>query len=203
VKAKRLIPAALIIILVAIGGLLFFNTPPAALPTLVFKGYDSSATNGSVIANLELRNTTHRAIWLNYSGSESPFGPEFLEKPTVVPPKLTNGTETNHYSLRAGSFFLFGKKVLPGDSVRLEFPLRSGESAKLVGVTYYLGRFSDGNDFLSHLWRPYLDSKAPWKDKAAFYWQRFRGRFKAPERHEIWCKDLLSFQEGITNSLPK
>jgi hypothetical protein len=98
---------------------------------------------------------------------------------------------------------MHGEKVLPGNTVRLEFPLRSGESAKQVGVSYYFGRFSDGNDFLSNLGTPALDSRASWKHKAVFYWQRFRRGLKAPQRLEIWCADSLSFQAGTTNSPPK
>jgi hypothetical protein len=189
-RAKRLIPAALIILL-AIGGLLlFFNTPSNSRPTLVFNGYQISATNTNAIAKLELRNTTGRTIWLRYSGSVSPFSPPFLEQPTVVPP-------TN-----VARIFFQGKKVLPGDSLRLEFPLRSGEPARLVGLIYYFGKFSDGIDFLQHMRVPALDSRANLKVKVAFYWQKFRRRFEAPERHEIWCNDLLSFQDAITNSPP-
>jgi hypothetical protein len=199
VKAKRLIPPSLIVLLAVGGLLLFFNTPSTSPPTLVFKGYEISATNTNTIAKLELRNTTGRTIWLYYSGSRPPFGPQFLERADSESSKPTNGIET---SLRFGNSFIEGKKVLQGDSVQLEFPLHSGESAKRVGTIYYLGRFSDSGDFVSHFWKPYLDSNANWKVKAAFYWQRLSGKFKAPEGHEIWCNDLLSFQDAITNSPP-
>jgi len=151
-RAKRLIPVAAIVLL-AVGALLFFNTTPRLHPTLVLNGYELSATNTNAIVKLELRNTSRRPIWLYYSGSESPLQPEFLEKPIVVPPKPASGFGTNVYADRVGSFFLYGKKVLPGGSSRLEFPVHSRESPKHVGVVYYVGKFSDGNDFLSHLWR--------------------------------------------------
>jgi hypothetical protein len=174
---------------------------PSVHPTLVLNSYEVTGTNTN--AKLELRNTTWRPVWLYYSGSEFPLQPPFLERPTVVPLKAANGFGTNIYSLRVGHFFMHGEKVLPGDSIRLEFPLRSGESPKHVGVSYYVGNFSDGNDFVNHFLRPYLDSKANLKDKARFYWRRFRERFKSPERREIWCEDLLSFPEAATNSPPK
>jgi hypothetical protein len=205
VKTKRLIPAAVIIILVAIGGLLlFFNTATTPRPMLVFRGYEISATNTNAIAKLELRNTTGRDIWLCYSGNEPPLRPPFLEKAAAVPPNLTNNIRTNVYSYMAmGSIFLVVGEVLPGDSVRLEFPLSSGVSAKHVGITYFVGKFSGERDFLRHYFKRYLVINANWKDKAAFYWQRLRGKFKAPERHEIWCEDLISFQDAITNSPPR
>lgn len=201
-RAKRLVPAAFVIV-IAIGSWLLFNTAPTSPPTLVLNRYEASATNASAVAKLELRNTTGEAIWLYYCGSEFPLAAPLLERPTAPPPKPANGMETNIYSLSVGSFFMRGEKVLPGSTVRLEFPLRAGEPAKQVGVSYYFGRFSDGNDFLSNLRTPLLDSRASWKDKGVFYWQRFRRRLQAPQRHEIWCADSISFQAGTTNSVPK
>jgi len=196
-RAKRLIPA--FIVLIIIGGLLlFFNTASPSRPILVLKGY-GSATNDSVVANIELRNTTGRDIWLCYRGSRPPFGPQFLERSTASPSTPTNRIETS-LRVHLGFSFIEGKKVLPGDSVPLEFPLNSGESAKQVGVIYYFGRFSDSADFVSRFWKPNLESKANWKDKAAFYWRKLTGKFKAPERHEIWCNDLMSFEAATTNS---
>jgi hypothetical protein len=110
--------------------------------------------------------------------------------------------ETNVYSIGARSFFTQGEKVLPGSSIRLDVPLHSGEPPEYVGVSFYFGRFSDGNDFLSNLWTPLLDSRANWKDKWVFYWQKFRRSLKAPEHHEVWCADSLSFQAGSTKFPP-
>jgi len=110
--AKRLMAAAFIVLIIIGGLLLFFNTAPSSRPTLVFKGYDSSATNGSVMANLELRNTTGRDIWLYYSGwryasRRYRLRPEFLEKPTTVPRKLMDETNVNSL-FPGGSFGAFG-----------------------------------------------------------------------------------------------
>jgi len=196
-RAKRLIPTALIF-LIAIGGwLLFFNSAPPSRPTLVLKGYEISSTNIYAMAKLELRNTTGRDIWLCYWASEASEFPshlQFLERSTVGPPKLTNDFKAFPYS--------FAEKVLPGDSVRLKFMLHSGQPADYIGINYYSGRFSDETDFLSQLFRSYLDNKVNWKYKASFYWQRLTGKIKRPERHEIWCNDLLSFEAATTNSLP-
>jgi hypothetical protein len=200
--AKQLILGALIVLIIIGGLLLFFNTASTSRPMLVFKGYEISATNTNAMAKLELRNTTGRDIWLCYRGSRPPFGPQFLERSTASPSKPTNLIETS-LRVHLGFSFIEGKKVLPGDSVPLEFPLNSGESAKQVGVIYYCGRFSDSADFVSRFWKPNLDSKANWKEKAAFYWRRLTGKFKTPERHEISCDDLLSFEAAITNSPPK
>jgi hypothetical protein len=201
-RAKRLIPAAIVIVIV-MGGLLLLNLRRSSTPVLVFIGYEGSATNAIAIANLELRNTTRKTIWLRYSGTEYPLKPPLLELPKKPLTKLTNGLETNIYSIRVGSFFMHGEKVLPGNSVRLDVPLHLGEPPKQAGVSYYFGRFSDGNDFLRNLRTPLLDSRANWKDRAVFYWQRFKKRLKAPQRHEIWCEDSLSFQAGTTNPPPK
>jgi hypothetical protein len=192
--AKRLIPAA-IIILVAIGGLLLFNTATTPPPTLVFKGYEISATNTNAMAKLELRNTTGRDIWLCYCVSEFPSHLQFLERSTAGPPKLTNDFRAFPYS--------FAEKVLPGDTVQLKCPLNSGEPAKHVGINYYFGKFLDENDFLHHLSTPVLLRKLDGTLKPVSFWQRLRGKFKAPKRHEIWCNDLLAFEAATTNSLPK
>ncbi len=184
------------------GGMLLLNTPRTSSPTLILNEYEGSGTNAGAIAELELRNTTGKAIWLSYSGSEFPLRPPLLERPTGPLPKPAHGMGTNVYSLRVGSFFMRGEKVLPGSSIQLDVPLHPGESPKRVGVSYYFGRFSDGNDFLSNLGMPLLDSRANLKDKTAFYTQRFRRKLKAPQRHEIWCADSLSFQARTTNSLP-
>ena len=118
-----------------------------------------------------------------------------------VPSESTNSLETKVYSFSVGSFFTQGEKVLPENSVLFDFPIHSGEPEKQVGVCYYFGTFSDGNDFVSNLWTPLLDNRANLKDKASFYWQRLRRR--PPQRHEIWCPDALSFQSGTSNSPPK
>jgi hypothetical protein len=185
------IPTA-IVIAIAVGGLLLFNSQRPSTPVLVFIGYEASPSNASAIAKLELRNTTRKTIWLRYSGTEFPLRPPLLELPAKPTPKLTNGIALN---IRLGSFFTHGEKVLPGDSVRLDVPLHSGESPKQVGVSYFSGSFSDSNDFLGHLRVPLLYRRASWKDKALFYWQRFGRKLKAPHRQEIWCPNVLSFQE--------
>jgi hypothetical protein len=122
-RAKRLIAAASVIV-IAIGGLLFFNTKRTSAPTLVLIGYEDSPTNASATAKLELRNTTGRAVWLRYlshSGQEFPLRPPLLERPTVRPRKAVNGMGTNIYSLSIGSFFMRGEKVPPGSTVDWSF----------------------------------------------------------------------------------
>lgn len=200
-KSKRLIPLVSILV-IGVGSLLFFNTPPSSPPTLVFKGYERSATNDDVTAKLELRNTTDKVIWLKYySGSGYPLTPPFLVRPIVPPPKSTNDMGTK-ITFGFGSFITSGEKLLPGSTVLLEFPLHSGEPAKQVGISYYHGNFSNGFDFVTSFYTPFLDDRANLKDKAAWYWQRFKRKLNAPQHHEIWCADVMSFQAGATNASP-
>ena len=180
---------------------MFWNARPNSYPVLAFKGYERSRTNAAQFARLELRNTTSRAIWLRYSGAEFPLSPPFLERPIAVPPRATNAIETNVYSIRLGSFFMHGEKLLPGTSLPMDFPLHSGEPAKQVGISYYVGTFVDGNDFISNLGTPLLNKSANWKDKAAFQWQKYKRRLsRSPKHHEIWCENPLAFQAGISNN---
>ncbi len=194
----RISTAIVVVIVIVVGGLLLLSSQRSSTPVLVFIGYEGSASNASAIAKLELRNTTRNTIWLRYSGTEYPLRPPLLELSTKPTPKLTNGIALN---IRLGSFFMRGERVLPGDSVRLDVPLHPGEPPKQVGVSYHFGRFSDGNDFLGHLGVRLLDSRANWKAKALFYWQRFGRRLKAPHRHEVWCTESLSFQRNASNQV--
>src|SRR5262249_13901387 len=162
----------------AIGSLLFFSPAPSP-PKLVLTGYERFATNANEKAKLELRNTTGRVIWLIYSGSGSPLKPPLMERPTVPPPLPTNGS--NVYELHLGSFFMQGEKVLPGNTVRLEIPVRSEESPKQVGLSYYIGKFSDETDFLNHVCTPLPSNSGNLKDRAVYYWQRFRRKLRTPE----------------------
>jgi hypothetical protein len=90
--------------------------------------------------------------------------------------------------------------LLPGQSLLLEFPLVPGKPASQVGVDFYVGNFRDGNDFLSNLQTPLLGSNVSFKDKAAFYWEKTKRRFKALKRYEVWCPQAVCFQAGTTNT---
>ena len=158
------------------------NKRPSLCPVLVFKAYEGSAANSGQVAKLELRNATKRAIWLSYSGSEFPLSPPFIERLAAVPPKATNATKTNVPSIRLGSFFMHAEKLLPGNSMLFDFPLHSGEPTKQVGIWYYLGTFVDGSDFMDNLRTPVLNQRANWNDRGAFYWQKLKRSFRAPQK---------------------
>jgi hypothetical protein len=186
--------------IIVVAGFGTLNFRPDGEPLLIFKGYSARTTNGTQLATFELRNPSKRAIWLCYSGTEFPLKAEFLERPMTVPTCEENTQQTNVYILSVGSFFMQGEKVLPGGSLMLEFPLISGKPASQIGVCCYAGKFSDGNDFLSHLGTPLLDQKATWKEKGEFYFENARRRFKAPKRYEIWCSQPVCLQPSRSDT---
>jgi hypothetical protein len=198
-KTQRLVFLGVIILGFVIGlNLLYAHSD--ADPVLVFKGYSPSATNTTQVAQFELRNMRSRAIWLYYSGREFPLGAPLLERPVAVPARREDTQQTNVYSLSAGSFFMHGDKLLPRQSLLLEFPLSSGKPASQVGIYFYVGRFKDGNDFLGYLGTPGLDSNASLKDRGAFYWEKAKRRFRAPKRCEVWCPQPVCFQEDTSHT---
>ena len=174
-----------------------FGLPGRQLdPVLVFAGYSSVPTNATRIANFELRNASHRAIWLSYGGREFPLAAPLLERHVGVPTKA-NSSQWN-ISASIGSYFEEGKRVLPGRSLLLEFPLVSGQPASQVGVAFYVGNFNDGNDFLGNLGIPLLDLNANLRDKAAFYCEKLKRSFRSAERHEVWCPQIVCFEDAAS-----
>jgi hypothetical protein len=192
-KRQRLIILASIILIVFVG-FVYWNAGSSSHPVLVFKGYERSGTNAAQSAKLELRNTTRTPIWLLLEGEKFPLSPGFLERPMVIPPKTTNGVETIFRNLRIGSFFMNGKKLLPGDSLGLEFPLVSGKPPEQGGLTCYVGDFKDGNDFINNVMIVLLDDRATLKERIKFFWEKIKRSLKAPRHFEVWCPQPLSFQ---------
>jgi hypothetical protein len=131
-----------------------------------------------------------------FGGEEFPLNPPFLERPLVEIPTNGNGNGTNLYSIKAGSFFMRGEEVHPGASLILDFPLISGKPPELVGISYYTGSFNDGNDFIGNLGVPLANTGASLRDKAEFFWERFKRRLRGPQYHEVWCSQSLSFQKA-------
>jgi hypothetical protein len=160
---------------------------------LVFKGYEGATSNTAQIAIFQLRNNSRRTIWLCYTGTEYPLRAPFLEEPISV------RKETNVYRISLGSFFMHGEKVLPGKDLALEFPLIYGNPAERVGISYYVGSFKDGTDFLGSLRRP-LPSSATLAGKIAFCWNNSKRRISAPKRYEVWCPEPVSFQASTSNT---
>jgi hypothetical protein len=201
VKTQRLI-ASLFFVAACLSVFALFNSRPSPRPCLLVRAYEGSTSNAVQVAKLELHNTTSKDIWLYYSGEEFPLRPPFIERRLSVLPTAANASETNVFSVRIGHFFMHGEKLVPGDSVVLDFPLHDGEPAKLVGVSYYLGTFADGNDFIGNLGTPLLDDRANLKQRAEFYFQKFRRSFRAPKQGEVWCSTALSFRsvEGPKNN---
>jgi hypothetical protein len=206
--ARRLWAAAFIAIGLAVAAVLASLLAsgragrPSGTPALAFKGYSTRATNGEQIADFELRNTTTRAIWLCYSGGQGPLRAPFLERPINIPANTGDNKETNVWELNIGSFFITGKKVLPGRSVPLEFPLTPGTPTTQVGIDYYVGRFKDGNDFLGSIGTSLLDRNANLKRKAEYFWEKLQRSLKAPRRYEIWCQEPVCFQTSTANAPP-
>jgi hypothetical protein len=176
------------------------SAEPGSRPVLDFEGYERSETSAGQVAKLKLRNTTSKPIWLFLSG-ENFSRPEFLERPVAVQPPGRNDPRTNVHSIRLGSFSISGKRVLPGKSLEMEFPLVSGKAPEQVGLCYYVGNFKDGNEFIHSLRLPLLIGRASLKDKVEFYWENFKRKLTAPKCYEVWCAQPLSFQTGkATNS---
>src|SRR6266404_3885388 len=115
------------IALTAIVALRLTSAQQNADPVLVFKGYSLAPTNTTQVANFELRNTSGRAIWLYYSGTEFPLRAPFLERPIAAQPPTNNARQTNVYSLSLGSFFMHGEELPPGQKLLLEVPLISAK----------------------------------------------------------------------------
>src|SRR5277367_5141863 len=105
-----------------------------ASPIVEFKGYESHRTNRNVFAEFELRNVTARPIWLFFGGTNFPLDPPIIQRPLVKLPE-----PTNVYSLTAGSFFMNGQKVPPGECFRIDFPLTPNSPMEQVGIYYYTG----------------------------------------------------------------
>ena len=186
------------IVLTVIAAVILSSAHRDAEPVLVFKGYRSTPTNATQVANFELRNMSSRVIWLSFGGREFPLSATFLERPLVRPPNTNNTQWTISASI--GSYFEQGEKLLPGQNLLLEFPLVSGKPASQVGVDFYVGNFRDGNDFLSNLDTPLLCSDASFNEKATFYWEKTKRRFKAVKRYEVWCPQAVCFQASSTNT---
>jgi hypothetical protein len=193
-KRRLLILASLF--LVALAGILWKTrtTPP---PVLAFKWYGRSATSGNQTATFELRNTTRSSIWILYSGGWLSGGPGFVKRPVVVAPPMAKNA-AGIYSLSAGSFFMRGKIIFPGDSLILEFPLDSATPAQQVGIRYYTGHFKTENDFLDSLFitmPPPLPNDASLNQRIGFYWDKAKNSFPSfKSQHEVWCPQPVSFQ---------
>ena len=109
-------------------------------PVLLFRGYGSDETNKAKVAKFELRNTTTKTIRLDYEGSKPPLtAPILVRAVTPVKPSDTN------WSVRASFRHWFTEEhvLLPGKTLRLEFPLVPGDAAVQVGLEYYLNRLED------------------------------------------------------------
>lgn len=177
-------------------GLLFEIHEPSSDPVLVVEGVERSETNSTQLVKLRLDNRSRKSIWLLFSGEGFPLRPPFLELSAAV---MANNT--NVYSIiRAGSFFMHGEEVLPGKSLSLDFPVVSGEPAKQVGVSYYVGDFKDGNDFTSSLGILVLANQASLKDKIEFFFDKFKRSLKRPKYGEAWCAQALSFRSGVSTN---
>src|SRR5208283_3400883 len=158
-KKSRLVFLAFFVLVLA-AGLIFWLARPGSRPVLVFKGYEPAGTNSTRIARLELQNTTRKTFWIEFAGTEFPLSPGFLVRPMVAPPRATNGAETNLYSFAVGRFFMRGERLPPGETLKLDCPLRSGTAPEWVGISCYLGKFRDGNDFIDSLGIQVLDDRA-------------------------------------------
>lgn len=196
-KRRRLIILASFI-LIALAGFVFCNMGSSSRPVLAFIAYGRSETSSAQFAKLKLKNTTDTPIWLFWSGEAgSPLNPGFLEKPMTVPHNATNGVETNSsrfYSLRAGSFFMHGQGLLPGENLELDLPLVSGKPPEQVGISYYAGNFKDDNDFFNNMVTQLQPDSASLKDRIRYWWQKSKRLFKTRKHYEVWCPQALSFQ---------
>jgi hypothetical protein len=106
---------------------------------------------------------------------------------------------TNVYSLSAGSFFMNGEKVPPGENFKLDVPLAPNNPLEQVGVYYHTGKFKDANDFTSNLGISTQRSDANLMGKAEYFWEMAKRRYRGPTGHEVWCDQPISFQIGVRN----
>jgi hypothetical protein len=160
-------------------------------PVLEFKGYEYHGTNRDLFAKFELRNVTARPMWLLFSGKNFPLNTTIMQRPLVKVPE-----PTNVYSLSAGSFFMNGEKVSPGENFEVDFSLASNTPLEKIGVYYYTGKFKDGNDFISSLVTPVQRSDANLMGKVAYLWEKAKNRYRGPTGVEVWCDKPISFQTG-------
>ncbi len=190
--------------LAVLASLIFWKAQPSSSPVLVFEGYETAATNGTQLVRLKLQNTTRQSVWLFFSGDAgSTITPGFLERPMIAPHETTNAVQTNLYSVKIGSFFMYGEELRPGASRFFDFPLVSGKPAEQLGISYYVGSFKDSRDFFAHMALPILQNDASFKDRLKFYWEKFKRHFGGPKQREVWCQQPVSFQKGApTDVMP-
>jgi hypothetical protein len=96
-----------------------------------------------------------------------------MQRPLVKLPE-----PTNVYSLTAGSFFMNGEKVPPGENFKLDFLLAPNTPLEQLGVYYYTGKFKDGNDFISNLGIPLQTSGPNLMGKVKHLWETLKRRYR-------------------------
>jgi hypothetical protein len=195
-KKRRTIILVAVMAMVGIGFALWRIRGPQ--PTLVFKGYERSGTNGAQIAVLELQNPTSQRIWLCFHGINAAPSPEFLERPIFALPRTNNSNGPNLFSVTVGSVFFSSEVLDPGEARILHFSVVSGMPQVQVGLRYYVGNFKDGNDFMAKaIEMPVLSSEATLKDRAKYFWWCEAGRFIGRKTCDVWCPNVLAFQAGM------
>jgi hypothetical protein len=138
-KPPLLAPLGVITVTV-IAALNLTSAQPDPDPALLFKGYGSTETNKTKVAKLELSNTSSRTMWLYYEGRKPALTPPFLERATApVKPHNTNWV----VSASIGNWFTEEHVLLPGQSLRLNFPLVPGKAAVQVGIEYFFSSLND------------------------------------------------------------
>jgi hypothetical protein len=78
-KTKRLVLLCAIVLTVS-AVVILSRANRDGNPLLVFKGYGSTPTNSTQVANFELHNMSSRVIWLWFGGREFPLSATFLER---------------------------------------------------------------------------------------------------------------------------
>lgn len=165
------------------------------LPALVFEGYRVSTVEGVQLAELQLRNQTRQPMWIVYV-PDYPFKPELVKPNPVSVINSRLGLGTTVYVRGQGSFSMKVEKLLPKHSMKLLWPVVSGEAPERAAVCYYFGDFKDKADFITHCWIPHPTAAAPWREKLGYFWAAMGFRAQRVVR----CPIPLSFdQEYATN----
>jgi hypothetical protein len=146
-------------------------------PSLILRGYEGSTTNGSRVAQLELRNTTRKIIWLYYCGDDGER-PPFIGEPGA-----------SDFSGRVRHLW---KKVPPSGAQELDFTVFEGEPPRRAGISYYSATMSEWGEFLNGGGRA-LPISGTWTQKLALRWYWFKRSVKTPKCRQVWCAQPLSF----------
>jgi hypothetical protein len=202
-KKRRIIILAAVMAIVVLGFVLSKEHRPQ--PVLLFKGYERFGTNGDGVAKFELRNTTSKTIWLFLSGTGAALEPQLLERPRPIRSSDSRGVETNRLDFSGGPSFM-GEALIPGNNFAFDFPISRGRRPEQVGVCFYIGNYANGHDFVTNLtWPAGVDwaNTKGLKGKFENLREKAEHPFKAPRRHEVWCRVVLSSEsknfDGASN----